>query len=96
MLPKLSKLYLLISDTNQPVGVSEMEIKCILQITFIVSTMLLPTMNAKVLAKTPGNGGSEYPKYVIVDKGDNKKSLIQLTGVSKKENTGKNTDLSPY
>ena len=82
---KLIILYLIILDIYQPIGISEMEIRCIIDIIFIVSTILLPPNNAKVLAKKPGNDGSEYPKYVIVDKGDNKKSLIELTGVSKTE-----------
>jgi len=52
---------------------------------FIVITMLLNPLNSKqLLAKTPENDEHEYPKYVIVDKGDNKKSLIELSGPRQK------------
>jgi len=42
----------------------------IIATVFIVSTMLLNPLYSKQLpAKTPENDESEYPKYVIVDKG---------------------------
>ena len=81
----LIKLYLYISDTYEKFGISEMQKSWIIEIFFIVSTMLFSPLHSKDLAKALGNDESEYPKYVVVDKGDNKKSLIELTGLPKKE-----------